>query len=363
MVRQAFRNIDDKRLIDYHVHLVGLGRGNSGAYVNWRMQSLRFPLRYLRFMVYRNAAGITDNSVADSQYVARLLDLVRKSPHPGRYYLLAFDRHYRPDGTIDEQLTTFYTPNAYVRKTADASPDVFLPAVSIHPYRRDALQELEIQARQGVRVVKWLPNAMGIDPASSRCDQFYRLMKKYGMILLVHTGREEAVDAEANQILGNPLRLRRPLDFGVRVLAAHCAGVGKGIDLDDPSRPKVSNFRLFMRLMEEGRYRSLLYGEISALTLFNRDEGMLSELLQRVDIHERLRNGSDYPLPAINILIRTRTLQRRGFITPEERMYLNEVFDRNPLLFDFVLKRTVRDPRNGIRFSPVVFMLDPVGGI
>jgi hypothetical protein len=31
---------------------------------------------------------------------------------------------------------------------------------------------------------------------------------------------------------GNPLRLRRPLEQGVRVLVAHCASLGSGLDLD-----------------------------------------------------------------------------------------------------------------------------------
>ena len=33
-----------------------------------------------------------------------------------------------------------------------------------------------------------------------------------------------------------------------------------------------------------------------------------------------------------------------GFITSEERSALNEIYDFNPLLFDFVLKRTMRHP-------------------
>jgi hypothetical protein len=39
--------------------------------------------------------------------------------------------------------------------------DMFLPCVSVHPYRKDALEELEKYAAQGVHLVKWLPNSMG----------------------------------------------------------------------------------------------------------------------------------------------------------------------------------------------------------
>ena len=53
-------------------------------------------------------------------------------------------------------------------------PRDFEWVASIHPYRTDALEALEQAKRDGARAVKWLPSAMGIDPASPRCDRFYR---------------------------------------------------------------------------------------------------------------------------------------------------------------------------------------------
>jgi len=44
------------------------------------------------------------------------------------------------------------------------------------------------------------------------------------------------------------------------------------------------------------------------MTQFNRIGKPLTTILAREDLHERLINGSDYPLPAINFLIRTRSL-------------------------------------------------------
>jgi len=49
-------------------------------------------------------------------------------------------------------------------------------------------------------------------------------------------------------------------------------------------------------------------------------------------------NGSDYPLPAINIVVHTKKLVKMGFITSKERKILNEIYDYNPLLFDMLLK-------------------------
>jgi len=64
---------------------------------------------------------------------------------------------------------------------------------------------------------------MGIDPASSRCDRFYEALVRTDTPLLTHAGEEAAVDSPAAQELGNPLRLRRALEHGVRVIVAHCA--------------------------------------------------------------------------------------------------------------------------------------------
>jgi len=69
-------------------------------------------------------------------------------------------------------------------------------------------------------------------------------------------------------------------------------------------------------------------------------------LLKRQDLHSRLVNGSDYPLPAINSLIWTRSLVRSGFITAEERQSLNEIYDYNPLLFDFCAEAHDAPSRN-----------------
>lgn len=42
-------------------------------------------------------------------------------------------------------------------------------------------------------------------------------------------------------------------------------------------------------------------------------------------------------------------------ITKQEREYLNEIYKYNPLIFDYVLKRTLRYPRTGKGFEAVLF--------
>ena len=270
----------------------------------------------------------------------------------------SLDRAYRPDGSPADDATEFYVPNAYVVRLAEQYPDVFVPVMSVHSYRADAVAELEQWAAQGVRYVKWLPNGQGMDPADPRCDAFYDAMQRLGLVLLTHAGEERAVAAGDAQALGNPLRLRRALARGVKVIVAHCASMGRNADLDQPGR-RVANFQLFLRLMGEDRYRGRLFGDLSASTQVNRTPGPLVELLRRADLHGRLVNGSDYPLPAINCVIWTRKLARLGLIAAAERVPLNELYRGHPLLFDYVLKRLVRDPATGARFPAAVFARHP----
>ena len=362
LMKRAFDDVDPRRLVDYHTHVVGVGAGGTGNLVNPAMRSRRRPLKYLKFLVYLSAAGIKDLENADREFVLRLADQARHIADHGKYRLLAFDKHYNADGTVNAEKTEFYTANEHVFNLAAEFPDLFLPTMSVHPYRANALEELARWAGRGVKVVKWLPNAMGINPSDPRCDPFYRSMRELGVVLLSHAGEEKAVEAEEDQRLGNPLHLRRPLDHGVKVIAAHCAGLGENPDLDHPDRRLVPNFQLFMRLMEEKRYEGLLFGDISAMTQRNRLGVPLTTILERTDLHARLVNGSDYPLPAINIVISTGALARAGYITRAERTGLNELYDYNPILFDFVLKRTLKVPGARQRLPASVFMANPALG-
>ncbi|MCM3900825.1 MAG: amidohydrolase family protein [Pyrinomonadaceae bacterium] len=363
LIKRAFDDIDPELLIDHHTHVAGLGTEGTDAFVNPKMRSWTHPFHPLKFKVYLSAAGVEDVERADAELIQRLANLIRHIEHHGKHRLLAFDKNYRPDGSVNLEKTEFYVSNEYVFALAEQYPDLFVPNISVNPYRPNALEELEKWAGRGARIVKWLPNAMGIDPADPRCDPFYQKMKQLDLILLSHGGEEKAVEAKEDQKLGNPLLLRRALDHGVKVIVAHCAGLGVNEDLDKPDKKHVHNFDLFMRLMDEKRYEGLVFGEISAMTQFNRIGEPLTTILEREDLHDRLLNGSDYPLPAINVLIRTRPLVRGGYINADERESLKEIYDYNPLLFDFVLKRTIKLPTTNKRLPAAVFMTNASLGI
>jgi mannonate dehydratase len=251
-------------------------------------------------------------------------------------------------------LSSFFIPNRYAADLAQRYPGRFEWICSVHPYRADAIDELQWSVRQGAPAVKWLPSAMGMDPMSPKCDPFYQALTRFNLPLLTHGGEEEAVASGATAEFNNPLRLRRPLDQGVRVIVAHCASLGDSIDTDHgPNGPRRQNFELFERLMNEARYERQLFGEISALIQANREESVVATLIRRVEWHPRLINGSDYPLPGVIPLISPRRFANEGFLTETQAQVLSEIRRYNPLLFDFVLKRSLVN--DGHRFSPVVF--------
>ncbi len=345
LIDAAWKGLDPARVLDTHVHIVGTGGSGSGCYVNPKMSGA-FPhlLNYVKFSVYCAAAGVSDEKQGDAQFLAALVDRIRSQKRHGRALALAFDQVHREDGTPSPEQSEFHTPNEYVLKLAREYPDCFLACASIHPYRKDAVEALEKAAEGGAVAMKWLPNAQQMDPASPRCDALYAKMAALGIPLITHAGEEKAVEAEEMQKLGNPLRLRRALDAGVKVIVAHAGSLGEGEDLDAPgdAKPLVPNFDLFLRMAAEPRAKGQLFADLSALVQVNRCEGPLRTLLSREELHGQLVNGSDYPLPAINALVRTGKLEELGYLTSAEREWLNEIDRHNPLLFDFVTKRTLK---------------------
>jgi hypothetical protein len=53
---------------------------------------------------------------------------------------------------------------------------------------------------------------------------------------------------------------------------------------------------------------------------------------------------------------------KAGYINAAERDSLNEIYDYNPLLFDFVLKRTMRLPGTERRLPGSLFMTNAALG-
>jgi mannonate dehydratase len=354
-LQKVWSGLDPARVWDCHVHLAGTGDGGSGIVIGPQLSSYLHPVQYGQRLFYMNA-GCAQNEAGqvDRSYAARLINLTEAMPTGFKVLLFAFDRFHDETGRPRDEQLSFYVPDRYAHQLAAAHPSRFEWAASVHPYRPDALDALHSAVTDGARAVKWLPSAMGMDPASQRCDAFYRALATANLPLIVHCGSEQAVKGEHRQHLNNPLRLRRALDAGVRVVIAHCASVGQDIDLDrGQAGPAVSSFRLFSRIMAEPRSNGLFFGDISAVTQRNRPLSVLKTLLERADWHGRLLHGSDYPLPGILPLTTPTTLAKAGLLPAAAVPDLKQVREHNPLLFDLALKRLLS--WKGLSFPASVF--------
>lgn len=354
LTQMAFDGLRSEEVWDCHAHLLGKGHGGTGAFVNPKMQSIWALRQYIQYRFYLGAACVTaDSTTLDRDYVARLTALLNDLPTGYCAMLMAFDRTYDEAGRAVDAKSAFHLPNGYAAAVANANPQRLRWTASVHPYRSDAAAEVARAAQDGAVAVKWLPPAMGIDPASARCDAFYAAMAKFDLPLITHGGEERAVEGAHQPLFGNVLKLRRPLERGVRVVVAHCASLGRDIDTESGDRTsEVDAFALFERLMREPAYVGRLFGDISATPQTNRFTA-LERILRHRDWDERLLNGSDYPLPGVFPLFSVDAFTERGWITPEVGPHLQKVREANPLLFDFLLKRHLRI--DGAAFSTSTF--------
>lgn len=350
----AWAGLRPEEIWDTHAHLFGNGDSPSGIWINPAMESLLSPLQLVQRLFYLNASCAHDApGRVDESVVERLLNLM-DGLRPGvKLLLFAFDWAYDESGRRLAERSTFHVPNDYAQSVAQGHQREFEWAASIHPYRADALDALDRAVAGGARAVKWLPAAQNIDPAAKRCAAFYARLAQYHLPLITHAGEEKAVHGSNAQALGNPLKLRTPLDAGVRVVVAHCASLGAAADLDrGPNAGVVECFSLFTRLMDEPRYADRVFGDISAVTQINRLR-VLPTLLERSDWHPRLLNGSDYPLPGVMPIFSVDRLVQEGLLREGEAEVLKRVREFNPLLFDFALKRNL--VWRGKKFPPAVF--------
>jgi mannonate dehydratase len=399
---------------DHHFHLIGFATGTKLACADLldardraglrepdRLPELRFTEDNLRLhpdyhdvigvrTVLRQALAdanrIDDDDKANEQYLKRILDLTVAADLGGTYYLYALDYRFDPPAgkpsppglQPSRDRSDLYVSNDYAIAVAECLTQLakhladehglraptFIPVASVHPHRPEALSELERLAKLGVRYLKWLPPAQHIDPADPRLDAFYRAMSAHGIALLSHTGKEHTFRvADGDEDLGNPLRLRRALDAGVTVVMLHAGREGEEESETGSSGAPRSDFERFLEMMHEPAYRGRLFGEISMLPYVGTHEKMAT-IFADPDLRCRMLDGSDYPSPALNIVrVLSRALfESRGplrWSAAEDlstlrlrRDALDTIRRQNPLLYDFVLKRSLRFRIHG-RLEPL----------
>jgi uncharacterized protein len=299
--------------LDMHVHVVGNGRNGSGCWL--RLQGYR---RFAGEFMLKNIGvgmGLADPQF-DEKFGAYVATQVRESSL-SHAVILAHEEVYHEDGGRME-FGTFHVSNQHVLNLAATHPEL-LPAVSIHPARKDACQELERCAAGGAVMVKILPPSQNIDCSRPAYRDFFKLMSELRLPLLSHAGGEYTVPVVSKKWF-NPQLLRQPLELGVPVVAAHFA---------TRSAPKLIERDYLPGFLEMLKEYPHLLGDNSALNSPNRSHGL--RVCLREEIMRQCVHGSDFPVP-----VSGRWAAYRGLLPLREAKRLNKI--SNVLERDYQLK-------------------------
>jgi predicted TIM-barrel fold metal-dependent hydrolase len=267
--------------IDVHMHLAGTGCCGSGIRMSPWFQS-RYTYKLLRFKL-----RISDEQMrttVDEDWPKRMSDLIAES-QIDYGVVLGFDGVFNADGSERTDKLQMSIPSKWVFDVCRKHKNL-LPGPSINPYKKGALEELAQCIENGAVLIKWLPCTQDINPADVRIDEFYAMLAKAKVPLLVHMGGERTFHT-VNEHYNDVRLLRHPLECGVTVICAHSATRIQGSS-------EVDRTDELIKLLEEFPN---LWVDNSGLCTPVRFQHV--PRLAKIDIVEqRTLYGSDWPVPA-----------------------------------------------------------------
>ena len=309
-------------VIDVHVHIAA--KSAPGCLVSPTME------HQPAFAFMLLADGVARGDLRrdfDGTIRAKVVAAIDGAPGVDRTIVLALDAIYDDHGVRRDADSHLVVANDYVRALAASHPKVLFGA-SVHPNRGPAAGRAELErclfGDPPAALVKWIPNSQRIDPADPRHDWFYETLAAAGVPLLCHTGAEHAIPVPPpvaeHQRLGDPGRLRRALDVGVTVIAAHASTRFFPFERDH-----LRDLAAMMREAESnGRWQ--LFADVSAMCVWPRIT-VVPRVLEAIP-GERMVLGSDYPIPVAEmppILVRGLTpaghARIRAIANPIEKNY------------------------------------------
>lgn len=265
-------------ILDCHVHVSAFAAGHGT--MSPRLLS-SIPFTYMRWQF-----GLEGNDQATERQVENLLvRTVDQAVELDGVVVLALDAVHDRDGRPDWANTHLYVTNDYVIELAARHPRLWF-AASIHPYRKDAVAELQRCAAAGAVMVKWLPITQNFNPADSRCVPFYEALAHLGIPLLSHTGSEHALP-NLDRSAADPMLLLEALRRGVKVIAAHCGSRLFPWEID-----YLPNWARLAREFEH------FYGDTAALNVPGRWYA-LEKVVAQPELTAKLVHGSDWPIPPL----------------------------------------------------------------
>ncbi|MDP9174642.1 MAG: amidohydrolase family protein [Planctomycetota bacterium] len=265
-------------ILDLHVHVSAQTQGH-GKMSRQLMASV--PFRFMRWKF-----GISgDDKTTEVAVAAKLASTLQQTQSLDAAVILAFDAVYDHEGCLDDANTHLYVSNAYVIGLCKQFSKMRFGA-SVHPYRKDAVAEIERCVAEGAVLMKWLPIVQNFNPADERCIPFYEVLAHHRLPLLSHTGGEQSLP-RLDDSVADPMLLLPAIQRGVTVIAAHCG---------TRSHPRERDYLPeFVRLAQD---HENFYGDTAALNLPARWYAY-DTILTNPTVREKLVHGSDWPIPAI----------------------------------------------------------------
>jgi len=213
---------------------------------------------------------------------AKLAETIDGTEKLNAAVVLAFDAVHDEEGRMNLENTHLYVTNDYVIELSQRHPKMLFGA-SVHPYRKDAVAELERCARAGAVLVKWLPLTQDFNPADSRCFPFYEALAHLRIPLLSHTGFEQSLPTIRPDV-ADPMLLKPAIERGVTIIAAHCGT--KSMPWNEDFLPN------WAKLAREHEH---FYGDTSALNLPTRSYAYKTVTKDPL-LRSKLVHGSDWPI-------------------------------------------------------------------
>ncbi|RKZ69346.1 MAG: metal-dependent hydrolase [Gammaproteobacteria bacterium] len=278
--------LEQAHIIDWHVHVAGMGFGDSGNFIN---EEMRDNFRFDFFLSWMDVTEKELEKNGDQILVKKLNNRIVQSKYVDQAVVLALDGVIdEKTKTLDHNKTQVYVSNEFVASQT-AKYQSLLFGASINPNREDSLELLDEVYQQGAVLIKWIPSIMYIDPSDEKFIPFYKRMAELNLPLLTHTGMEKSF-ANAKDHFSDPRLLELPLRCGVTVIAAHIATTGESDGQD--------NFERILPMFDEFPN---LYTDISSLTQVNK-LGYLAKAIKHPGLTERMIYGSDWPLSSFPLV-------------------------------------------------------------
>ena len=299
--------------IDLHFHVVGRGKDINQVDENvffYPEDNNTFLTRVLYRLVekYLGEAGADfdqSGTVDTNEYFNLTYRSLSTSKEIDGVVLLGLDALYGPkSGRLDKKKTDLWVSNRFLAKKVKELNDQLMKendpqkrkkrfywGASVSPNRKDWREEMEFVLNDPNAVLmKLIPSVQHLNLRDPRHKDYYESLARNNMPLLCHVGPEYSFPEGIRERERDNFRfLDKPLEYGVTVIAAHCATPVFPIDKNE-----TKEFDAFMKNANSGG-KIQLWGDTSAFSLLTRIP-ILDEILETFP-PEWLVHGSDFPIP------------------------------------------------------------------